>query len=285
MCHLETTSFPLPNAIQRFERGAFSYQPGEPLAGFILNFDHAPGTGREDKFEIVNAAYRLRRSACFLKSNGKMLCTTCHNPHDIPRGEAADRHYTAVCRQCHAEAFDRLVAGGKPHAREQLRRLPHAETAHRRRNPRGGDRSFHPAAKARRRSAGRAGRNARTPIAAAWSCTIRKRCRTRPKTILTVAVAQVIQQSNLTEGIAQLTAAIEKYQPAARGILSGTRRRASEQRATGQGSPGLPRGGAPQSEFRGRAAETRDGAAALRAVRGSGRRPEASRRACARRWR
>src|ERR1700736_4469334 len=68
VCHLETTSFPLPNAIQRFERGAFSYQPGEPLAGFILNFDHAPGTGREDKFEIVNAAYRLRRSACFLKS-------------------------------------------------------------------------------------------------------------------------------------------------------------------------------------------------------------------------
>ena len=72
-----------------------------------------PGTGREDKFEIVNAAYRLRRSACFLKSNGKMLCTTCHNPHDIPRGEEAARHYTAVCRQCHASAFDQQVAGGE----------------------------------------------------------------------------------------------------------------------------------------------------------------------------
>jgi len=91
VCHLETTSFPLPNAIQRYDRGPFSYRPGEAMGAFILNFDHAAGTGREDKFEIVNAAYRLRRSVCFLKSNGKMLCTTCHNPHDIPRGEAAER--------------------------------------------------------------------------------------------------------------------------------------------------------------------------------------------------
>ena len=44
-CHLETTSFPLPNAIQRYERGPFSYRPGEPLGAFILNFDHAAGHG------------------------------------------------------------------------------------------------------------------------------------------------------------------------------------------------------------------------------------------------
>ena len=33
-CHLETTSTRLPNSIQRYERGAFSYKPGEPLGGF-----------------------------------------------------------------------------------------------------------------------------------------------------------------------------------------------------------------------------------------------------------
>src|SRR6185436_5674782 len=102
-CHLETTSFSLPNQIQRFERGPFSYKPGEPLADFALHFDEAPGKGHDDKFEIVNSAYRLRRSACFQRSEGRLLCTTCHNPHDIPRGETAARHYNGVCRQCHSQ--------------------------------------------------------------------------------------------------------------------------------------------------------------------------------------
>ncbi len=33
-CHLETTSGRIPAVLQRFERGAFSYVPGQPLVGF-----------------------------------------------------------------------------------------------------------------------------------------------------------------------------------------------------------------------------------------------------------
>src|SRR6185436_3817073 len=50
-CHLESTSFRLPNSLQRYERGAFSYRPGEPLGSFTLHFDHPPNTGHDDKFE------------------------------------------------------------------------------------------------------------------------------------------------------------------------------------------------------------------------------------------
>jgi predicted CXXCH cytochrome family protein len=101
-CHLETTSAPLPNAIRRFDRGPYSYRPGEPLSAFTLVFDHAPGSGRDNKFEIVSSAYRLRQSKCFLRSGGALACTTCHNPHDIPHGPTAAAHYNGVCRQCHA---------------------------------------------------------------------------------------------------------------------------------------------------------------------------------------
>lgn len=101
-CHLQPTSGAITSLIRRFDRGPFSFVPGEPLASFELVFDYAPATGHDepghdDKFEIVNSsAYRLRKSACFLKSNGAMTCTTCHDPHEArPAGSES-------CRQCHA---------------------------------------------------------------------------------------------------------------------------------------------------------------------------------------
>lgn len=99
-CHLETTSWPLPHFIRRFEHTAFSYQPGKPLEDFQLTFDRKPGSGYDDDFEVVHQAYRLRKSVCFQKS--QMTCLTCHDPHRQLRGEAATQHYVAVCLSCHA---------------------------------------------------------------------------------------------------------------------------------------------------------------------------------------
>ena len=98
-CHLETSSRLLPHSIQRYGRAPFSYAPGQPLADFIVAFDRAPGKNHD--VEIAGGAYRFRQSQCFLKSGGKLRCTTCHNPHDIPRGEPAMAAYNRVCAGCH----------------------------------------------------------------------------------------------------------------------------------------------------------------------------------------
>jgi predicted CXXCH cytochrome family protein len=216
VCHLESTSFPLPNALVRFERGPFSYRPGEPMGDFILNFDHVHGAGRDDKFEIVNAAYRLRRSACFLKSDGKLLCTTCHNPHDVPRGEEAARYYTAVCRQCHATALAQQVASGR-HPRSadcvgchmpkrRTEDVVHAvATDHyiQRRKP-GGDLLAEIAERHE------TGANAyRGPVVLYYPESLPR----TPESDLYLAIAQVNQRSNLAAGIAQLAAAIERHPP------------------------------------------------------------------------
>jgi predicted CXXCH cytochrome family protein len=211
-CHLETTSFPLPNAIRRYERGPFSYQAGQPLGEFLLNFDHAPGAGREDKFEIAGAAYRLRRSACFFKSGGKLLCTTCHDPHYAPRGAEAERHYNAVCRQCHAPGIDKLATAGQ-HTRESgciechMPKRRTEDVIHvvvtdhfiQRRKLAGDLLAQRP----ERRDAYRG------PVVLYYPETIAP----TPENDLLLAVAQVKEGSNLAEGIARLTAAIERYTP------------------------------------------------------------------------
>jgi predicted CXXCH cytochrome family protein len=100
-CHLEPTSGDIPAKLQRFDRGPFSYIPGQPLLDFAIFFDYARGSGRENRFEGVGGAYRFRQSRCVLESGGKLECASCHDPHDVPRGAQAMRQYSGVCLQCH----------------------------------------------------------------------------------------------------------------------------------------------------------------------------------------
>ncbi len=104
-CHLETSSLKLPHSVERQGRTPYSYIPGQPLENFELTFDREPG--KNTRFEVANAAYALRKSKCFLQTQSKdadhqMRCTTCHDPHNIPRGAEATTHYNNVCGTCHA---------------------------------------------------------------------------------------------------------------------------------------------------------------------------------------
>ncbi len=114
-CHLETSSLLLPHSLQRVNRAPFSFIAGQALADFRLSFDRAPG--KNTRFEVASAAYRLRESQCFLQTQDRapdqrMQCTTCHDPHNIPRGEAAATHYNGVCNECHATQIAQAVSAG-----------------------------------------------------------------------------------------------------------------------------------------------------------------------------
>lgn len=215
-CHLETTSTRLPSLIRRFDRGPFSYSPGEPLGDFVISFDHVPGSGHDDKFEIVSSAYRIRKSECFLKSNGALTCETCHDPHNIPRGQEGVKHYAGVCLKCHTAELDRLVASGKHPAaadcvschmpKRRTDDVVHAVmTDHliQRRMP-------------ARNLLANLSENHPTEAKEYHGEVVPYYPSPLPPTgenALYVAVAQVAQKSNLSQGIAQLTAEIEKQHP------------------------------------------------------------------------
>jgi Flp pilus assembly protein TadD len=199
-CHLETSSLRLPAALLRPGRDVYSYRPGEPLSDYIVHFDRAqPDPGR---FEFANAPYRLRMSACFLKSQGSMTCTTCHDPH------GAKVSYTDRCKTCHAtltashSAQPDCIGCHMPRrhpsdavhvsvADHFIRKLPppadvNPVERHDANTPpyRGEVRLYYPA---------------QLPAS--------------PQNELVLAVAQVTNQSNLSAGIPRLEAAIRKYQP------------------------------------------------------------------------
>ena len=112
-CHLQSTSTRLPYAVERAGRGVYSFRPGEPLGDYVIHFDHAPGSGWEDKFEIAHAAYRLLKSACYRETGGPE-CTDCHDPHRPLRDERGPKHaqYRAVCEGCHADRVRALNLEG-----------------------------------------------------------------------------------------------------------------------------------------------------------------------------
>jgi tetratricopeptide (TPR) repeat protein len=214
-CHFETTSSPLPFQMRRSGQPAFSYTPGTSLADYVIYFDHAPGSGRDDKFEIAGGAYRLRKSACFQQS--AMTCVTCHNPHDITRGAKAVQQYVAACQSCHRTVHRTGVPQMQGVANSATcldchmpkRRTEDAVhvimTDHyiqRLRPP--GD------LLAPRKEADNFEHGAyRGEVVLSYPPTLPP----TPENELSLAVAQVQQGSNLTAGITRLEQAIEKYKP------------------------------------------------------------------------
>jgi Tfp pilus assembly protein PilF len=86
------------HSMLRADRGEFSYRPGQPLGEYRVNFVDDPPAA--DRFPLLAHPERMVRSACWRASGGKLVCTTCHDPHKSSFEQPAS-WWDAKCDQCH----------------------------------------------------------------------------------------------------------------------------------------------------------------------------------------
>jgi len=98
-CHLQPTS-KRTSFLRHFDRGAYSFRPGEKLADFQSYWDLFDADER-DLFEVNHHAYRMHKSKCYTASNGALNCVSCHDPHKVVPKDEQVAHYRASCFQCH----------------------------------------------------------------------------------------------------------------------------------------------------------------------------------------
>ena len=84
----------------RADRGEFSYRPGEPLGAYRVNFAGEPP--EPDRFILLAHPERMVRSACWKGSGGKLVCTSCHDPHKSSMEQPAS-WWDAKCNACHGD--------------------------------------------------------------------------------------------------------------------------------------------------------------------------------------
>lgn len=93
-CHQDTGSVYLPGT------QPFGFRPGDSLAVFRRN--HVREPAEPDRVVLLAHPERMMASACFTKSEGKLVCTTCHDPHVSSRGRPV-AHWREKCNGCHAD--------------------------------------------------------------------------------------------------------------------------------------------------------------------------------------
>lgn len=96
-CHLEGQV-----AVNRIGRQPNDFKPGDNLFDFTVFFIYSGEVGSGGR--ATSQWEALLKSECMKRSNGRMGCTTCHDPHGSPGAGQRVAFYRLKCLQCHNSA-------------------------------------------------------------------------------------------------------------------------------------------------------------------------------------
>ena len=92
-CHLQATA-----AVMARGRSMTDFRPGLPLDFFRSDYRLDE---EASQMTVVGHVEQLRFSRCYQQS--ELTCTTCHNPHGLPKKLERVHYYRNKCLSCHSE--------------------------------------------------------------------------------------------------------------------------------------------------------------------------------------
>ena len=100
--------------VVRLDRQEEDYRPGLPFYRFWTVLERS-ASAAENRF--VGQVEQMHESHCYLASQGRLGCISCHDPHEQPAPEVRLAYYRDRCLECHANRNcslplpDRLIRG------------------------------------------------------------------------------------------------------------------------------------------------------------------------------
>jgi hypothetical protein len=95
-CHLSGKT-----RVVRRGRAEQEFRPGLPFELFVNAFLAHPEAQFKNK--AVGHFDQMEQTKCRTATGGKLLCSTCHDPHVAPPAEEANRLYLKTCIDCHQQ--------------------------------------------------------------------------------------------------------------------------------------------------------------------------------------
>lgn len=95
-CHLSGKT-----RVVRRGRQEQEFRPGLPFEQFVNAFLAHPEAQFKNK--AVGHFDQMQQTKCRTSTGGKLLCSTCHDPHVAPAPEEATRLYLKTCIDCHQQ--------------------------------------------------------------------------------------------------------------------------------------------------------------------------------------
>lgn len=101
-CHLSA------RRVLRHGRRHYDFRPGMGLEEIWSVLVHGDDTGEGTPDKAVSHVQEMYSSRCHLQSEGRLACTSCHDPHGVPAPAEREAWYQGRCLQCHQEQGCRL---------------------------------------------------------------------------------------------------------------------------------------------------------------------------------